>query len=192
MRTIAILVLPCLFLATALGQAAETKLHASHKIAEKYLTATHLHQWSYAVKMIEKKSLENLKRIQKRFLQNAPTMSAEEDLLRLLGMTEISDIDGLSAEEVFIRRAKANTARLPDPEKRIARIKATLQMRTLSTAAEGSDMVHALVRVRYETVDRSFSELALVSLTKEGTVWKVSLDAQEPKIVRIDPKSTTP
>lgn len=162
--------------------------HPSHKIAEKYLGATHLHQWAYAAQMIDGKSLENLKRIQKRLLENAPTIPEEKALLRLLDLDDIFEIDKIDAEEMFIRRAKANTKRLAITETQLAQLQESLKMKTLSTASEGNDMVHALVRVQYVVENRSISELVLVSLIKEGTVWKVSLDAQEPNVVKLKPQ----
>lgn len=163
-------------------------LHPAHKIAERYLTSTHLHQWTYAVRMIETKSLENMKKIQRRFLMNAPTIGEEEELLRHLNLSSISDLDALKPDEVFIRRAKANTKGIVDAAARIAQVKKSLALKTLSTARESDSLVHALIRVEYQIKDRAFSELALVSLTKEGTVWKISLDAQEPSIRKIVPK----
>lgn len=169
--------------------AAPPTLHPGYKVAEKYLKATHGHDWEYAVKMIENRSLENFKRIQKTILLRAPTMSDEEILLRQLGLSKISDLDKYSAAEIFVLRAKANAKALRDPEAYVARVRETLKLVTIGTAIEGSDLVHVLVRVTYETPTRAFSELGLVSLAKEGTVWKITLDAQEPKVTPLKPKT---
>jgi hypothetical protein len=171
----------------SVAEAQQSRLHPAYKVAEKYLRASHLHQWTYAVKMIEKKSLENLKRIQKRFLLSAPTIPEEEELLRRLGLTDVSGLDALTPEQVFVRRASGNTRDLVDPEAHIAQVEKTLSLKTLSTATEGTEFVHSLLRVQYEVKNRRISELALVSMVKEGTVWKISLDAQEPSVEKVDP-----
>ncbi len=165
---------------------AQEKLHASYKVAEQYLSAIHLHEWEKAVKMVEKKSLENLKVFQKRYLHSAPTMAEEEELLRLLGMSEISDIDDMSPEAVFIARGKAKTKKLVDADKHIAQMRKTLKLRTLGTVPDGAAMVHAIIRKQFSAEEKAFEELAWVSLVKEGKVWKISLDAQEPKIYNLN------
>ena len=53
------LTLLCL-LAGASGVWAQGKMHASYKVAEKYLRAIHLHQWEEAVDLVETRSLENV------------------------------------------------------------------------------------------------------------------------------------
>lgn len=167
---------------------AQSKLHPAYKVAEKYLRAVQLHEWEEAVDLVETKSLDNLKDFQRRYLLRAPTMDEEKELLRLLGMSKISDLDALAPREIFIRRGQAKTKRLVDPQKHIGAMKQTLVMKTLGTAPEGSSMVHAVIRKEFASDERGFSELAFVSLVKEGTVWKVSLDAQEPKVFEIKKK----
>ncbi len=172
---------------SSVALAHEPPMHPAYKVAEKYIRASHLHQWTYAVKMIESRSLENLKVIQKRFLLNAPTIPDEEELLRRLGLSDVSGLDELTPEEVFIRRAAANTRDLPDPEAHIAQMEKSLKLTTLTTARENDDLVHVLMRVSYIVKTRAIAELALVSLIKEGTVWKISLDAQEPTVTPVNP-----
>lgn len=167
------------------GASAQGNLHPAYKVAEKYMKAIHVHSWDEAVKLVETKSLQNLKEFQKRYLNRAPTMAEEEELLRLLGMSKIGDLDKMSPSEVFIRRGMAKTKRLVDPDKHIAAMKKTLAMKTLGTVPEGKDMVHVVIRKEFAAEGKAFSELAFVSVVKEGTVWKVSLDAQEPKVFNI-------
>ena len=54
--------LSLLFLSAISGASAQDKLHASYKVAEKYLKAIHLHQWDEAADLVESKSLDNLKK----------------------------------------------------------------------------------------------------------------------------------
>jgi|MDTC01.3.fsa_nt_gb hypothetical protein len=164
------------------------ELHGSYKVAESYLSAIHLHQWESAVKLVETKSLENLKVFQKNYLLRAPTIAEEQELLRLLGMTDISDIDAMRPAEVFVRRGKAKTKKLVSPDKHIEQMKKTLKIKTLGTVEEGDSTVHAVIRKEFAADEKGFSELAFVSLVKDGTVWKVSLDAQEPKVFSLKPK----
>ena len=177
-----------LFLAAISGASAQGKLHASYKVAEKYLKAIHLHQWNDAVELVETKSLDNLKKFQKAYLLKAPTMEEEQELLRLLNMGDISDLDKLTAKDVFIRRGQAKTKRLIDADAHIAEMKKSLVMKTLGTVPENSDTVHVVIRKEFAAQGKAFSELAFVSVVKEGTVWKISLDAQEPKVFNIKDK----
>lgn len=170
------------------GTSAQSDLHPAYKVAEKYLRAIQLHEWEEAVDLVETKSLENLKTFQHQYLLKAPTINEEQELLRLLGMSAISDLDDMEPREVFIRRNQAKVKRLLDPEKHVADVKESLVMKTLGTAPEGADQVHVVIRKEFIIGDRAFSELPLVSLVKEGTVWKVSLDAQEPKVFKVKSK----
>jgi hypothetical protein len=180
--------LALIFFATISGASAQGKLHASHKVAEKYLKAIHLHQWKEAVDLVESKSLDNLKTFQKAYLLKAPTMEEEQNLLRLLNMADISDMDTMTAKDVFIRRGQAKTKRLVDAKGHIAQMKKSLVMKTLGTVPEGTDTVHVVIRKEFTAEEKAFSELAFVSVVKEGTVWKISLDAQEPKVFNIKDK----
>ena len=67
-------------------------------------------------------------------------------------------------------------------------MKKSLVMKTLGTVPENSDTVHVVIRKEFAAQDKAFSELAFVSVVKEGTVWKISLDAQEPKVFNIKDK----
>lgn len=175
---------------TGSGAWGQAKLHASYKVAEKYARAVQLHQWEEAADLVETRSLENLKVFQRRYLERAPTIAEEQELLRLLGMADISDLDTMAPREVFIRRGQAKTKQLLDPEKHLAELKASLVMKTLGTAPEGTDAVHVVLRKEFasKSEGKGFSELAFISLVKEGTVWKISLDAQEPKMFALPKK----
>lgn len=183
------------FVALTLGSheaAAQAKLHPGYKVAESYLRAIQLHSWSEAADLVETASLANVKRFQKAYLLNAPTLPDEEALLKVLGLKKISDIDPLSPKEVYIRRGKAKTSQLKDPKKHLAEMKKTLVMKTYGTVEDGSDKVHVVIRKEFMAADRAFSELSFVSLVKEGKSWKISLDAQEPKMVAADKLPTMP
>ncbi|MFT4640889.1 MAG: hypothetical protein ACI8T1_004222, partial [Verrucomicrobiales bacterium] len=67
-------------------------------------------------------------------------------------------------------------------------MKKSLIMKTLGTVPEGTDTVHVVIRKEFTAEEKAFSELAFVSVVKEGTVWKISLDAQEPKVFNIKDK----
>ncbi|MDA7614547.1 hypothetical protein N8586_05380, partial [Verrucomicrobiales bacterium] len=64
---------------------------------------------------------KSMKGFQKRYLRAAPGLAEEQELLRLLGLTEISDLDDMTPRAIYISRGKATTKRLMDPEKHIAR-----------------------------------------------------------------------
>lgn len=164
---------------------AQTKAHPAQKVAEAYLIAIQTHEWAKAADMVETKSLANLKVFQKRYLMNAPTLPEEEALLDILGLKRISDLDALSPKEVYIRRGKAKTKQLKEPKKHIGEMKNTVVVKTLGTVEDGSNHVHAMVRKEFLAAERAFSELAFVSLVKEGKSWKISLDSQEPKMVPV-------
>lgn len=163
--------------------AAQSKAHPGQKVAEAYLLAIQTHEWASAANMVETKSLANLKIFQKRYLQNAPTLPEEEALLDILGLKRISDIDALSPKEVYIRRGKAKTKQLKEPKKHIGEMKKTVVVKTLGTVKDGSNQAHVMIRKEFMAAERAFSELAFVSIVKEGKSWKISLDAQEPKMV---------
>ena len=88
----------------------------------------------------------------------------------------------MTPRAIYISRGKATTKRLVDAEKHIAELNKTFKMVCLGTATEGDDMVHVALRKQFSAQGRGFSELLFVTLMKESTVWKVSLDAQEPKV----------
>ena len=174
-----------LFLASATGAWAQGKLHPSFKVAEKYLTVVHLHQWEAAADLMEKRSLATHKKYQRDILLNAPTISDELKMLRALNLNKISDLDEVSPREVYIRRGKARTKRLPDLKTHLSEMKKTLAMKTLGTVPENDDTVHVVIRMSFATRGKAVSDIIMVTLVAEGTAWRVSLDAQEPKITNI-------
>ncbi len=163
--------------------AAQSKAHPAQKVAEAYMRAIQTHEWAKAADMVETKSLANLKVFQKRYLMNAPTLPEEEALLAILGLKRISDIDALSPKEVYVRRGQAKTKQLKEPKKHIGEMKQSVVVKTLGTVSDGPNNVHTMIRKEFMAAERAFSELAFVSLVKEGKSWKISLDAQEPKMV---------
>ncbi len=173
-----------IFCASAMNTLA-ADFHAAHAIAKQYLKATILHDWESAVKLVDKESLENVKAFQTQHLKNAPTQADEEKLLRLLSMKDVEEIHRMTPADVYIRRGKAQTKMLANSKNLLPQMRKTLSLQTLATGMEGKNLVHATIRRKYVVDGNQFSELAYISLTGEGTVWKVSLDAQEPTITPV-------
>ncbi|MFT4638169.1 MAG: hypothetical protein ACI8T1_001487 [Verrucomicrobiales bacterium] len=160
------------------------KTEGSQIIAEKYVRAIHLHQWEIAAGMVATESLERLKWFQRAHLYQAPTIQAEQELLQLLRIKDVSDIDQLSPREVFIRRGQAQTSRLPNPNDYLKEIGKNVVLESLGAVPEDGT-VHLIIRKEFVAKGKVYSELAFISVIKENGDWKISLDAQEPVIKEI-------
>ena len=164
------------------GISTPTGTGGSKIVAEKYLKAIHLHQWNEAADLVATESLEKLKWFQRTHLFKAPTIKDEQDLLRLLGIEEISDIDHLAPRDVFIRRGQAKTNRLAEPDKYIEEIGKNVVLKTLGVVPDRDASAHVIIRKEFIARNKAYSELAFISVVKEGKEWRVSLDAQEPTV----------
>ena len=91
----------------------------------------------------------------------------------------------MTATEVYLRRGRAQTKRLANPKSLLSKMRKTLTLRILATGAKGKDLVHVMIRKKFIADGNQFSELAFISLVKQGMIWKVSLDAQDPKVIPV-------
>ena len=91
----------------------------------------------------------------------------------------------MTATEVYLRRGRAQTKRQANPKSLLSKMRKTLTLRILATGAKGKDLVHVMIRKKFIADGNQFSELAFISLVKQGMIWKVSLDAQDPKVIPV-------
>ena len=85
----------------------------------------------------------------------------------------------------ILRRGRAQTKHWANPKILLSKMRKTLTLRTLATGAKGKDLVDVTIRKKFIANGNQFSELAFISLVKEGMIWKVSLDAEEPKVTPV-------
>jgi hypothetical protein len=150
--------------------------------AQDYMRAMAGQKFDDAVNLVEKASLESMQTDQIEFLKAAPTMKHEEAALARLGIADISVLEKMTPEEVFILRSKAQFAEKDDNEELVEQISSTLKFQVLAVVKETAQLAHVLLRSSHERRDKRVAALDLVSLVLEGKTWKISLNAQEPQI----------
>ena len=90
-----------------------------------------------------------------------------------------------------MRYHKGVQERFDVDQEKLNEILATLEVKLMSLAEEvvdGEKLTHILVRTRHNNGDRQISALDLVSLIMVDTSWKVTLNAQDPLVKKLEPK----
>ncbi len=158
---------------------------AAAETAQGYMRAMASQEFEKAVKLVEKASLESMQADQVEFLKAAPTMKHEEAALARLGVADISVLEKMTPEEVFVLRSKAQFAEKADNQELVQQISSTLKFQVLAVVKETSQLIHVLLRSSHARGEKRVSALDLVSLVQEGKTWKISLNAQEPQIAEL-------
>lgn len=158
---------------------------AAAEMAQAYMRAMASQEFEKAVKLVEKASLESMQIDQVEFLKAAPTMKHEEAALARLGIPDISVLEKMTPEDVFVLRSKAQFAEKADNAELVQQISSTLKFQVLAVVKETSQLIHVLLRSSHQRKDKRVSALDLVSLVQEGKTWKISLNAQEPQISEV-------
>ena len=167
----------------------EISKHPATQVTFSYLRNAMGQDWEKAAQLIEPLSLENLKARYILKIKASSTFDEEIARVRRVDCANIREVEKLDAVDFYVRYHKGVQQRFKVDQEILDKILASLGVKLLSLAEDtvgGKDYCHILVRTRHSNGDKQISALDLVSLVKIKDTWKVTLNAQQPVVKKIE------
>ena len=167
----------------------EISKHPATQVTFSYLRNAMGQDWEKAAQSIEPLSLENLKARYILKIKASSTFDEEIARVRRVDCANIREVEKLDAVDFYIRYHKGVQQRFKVDQEILDKILASLGVKLLSLAEDtvgGKDYCHILVRTRHSNGDKQISALDLVSLVKIKDTWKVTLNAQQPVVKKVE------
>ncbi|MEC9036858.1 MAG: hypothetical protein VX588_08555 [Verrucomicrobiota bacterium] len=167
----------------------EISKHPATQVTFSYLRNAMGQDWEKAAQLIEPLSLENLKARYILKIKASSTFDEEIARVRRVDCANIREVEKLDAVDFYVRYHKGVQQRFKVDQEILDKILASLGVKLLSLAEDtvgGKDYCHILVRTRHSNGDKQISALDLVSLVKIKDTWKVTLNAQQPVVKKVE------
>ena len=167
----------------------EISKHPATQLTFSYLRNARGQDWEKAAQLIEPLSLENLKARYILKIKASSTFDEEIARVRRVDCANIREVEKLDAVDFYVRYHKGVQQRFKVDQEILDKILASLGVKLLSLAEDtvgGKDYCHILVRTRHSNGDKQISALDLVSLVKIKDTWKVTLNAQQPVVKKVE------
>ena len=167
----------------------EISKHPATQVTFSYLKNAMGQDWEKAAQSIEPLSLENLKARYILKIKASSTFDEEIARVRRVDCANIREVEKLDAVDFYIRYHKGVQQRFKVDQEILDKILASLGVKLLSLAEDnvgGKEYCHILVRTRHSNGDKQISALDLVSLIKIKDTWKVTLNAQQPVVKKVE------
>lgn len=184
---------PLLFAACLLGcslpmtvrsqeAAATDENHPAAKVVNEYLKCMLSQDWEASSKIVETKSLEDLRDDYVKRVKSTATLDEEKMVVEKFKVKQIEDVGKLSGAEFYITYHKLLKERNPADATMLKKVRDSMKLRILSIAPETDALVHVLVRTNHNNDKVAVQSLEIISLIKVGDKWMVGLNEQTPKI----------
>lgn len=168
--------------------------HPASQVVIRFLRASVKRDYLAAAQLIEP---ESLKQLQEDYIKrvNDPAIPLDQvrELCRAVGVEDEAAIPKMSPEEFYAAYNHGMQRRYnvtPEANKRIAD---SLDLKLLSVAEEGPDLVHLMVRTEHKTERNLVRSLEIVSLVRVNGTWMIALGEQKPKFIPLEgTKGDTP
>ena len=163
--------------------------HPATKVTFQYLKYAMGQDWDAAAALIEPKSLENLKARYILKIKASATFDEEIARVRKVDCSNLREVQNLKPVEFYVRYHKRVQQRFKIDQSILDKILDSLAVKLLSLAedkVEDNQYCHILVRTRHSNGDKQISALDLVSLVKINNSWKVTLNAQQPVVKKVE------
>ena len=167
----------------------EISKHPATQVTFSYLRNAMGQDWEKAAQLIEPLSLENLKARYILKIMASSTFDEEIARVRRVDCANIREVEKLDAVDFYVRYHKGVQQRFKVDQEILDKILASLGVKLLSLAEDtvgGKDYWYILVRTRHSNGDKQISALDLVSLVKIKDTWKVTLNAQQPVVKKVE------
>jgi len=167
----------------------EISKHPATQVTFSYLKNAMGQDWEEAAQLIEPLSLENLKARYILKIKASSTFDEEIARVRRVDCANIREVEKLDAVDFYVRYHKGVQQRFKVDQEILDKILASLGVKLLSLAEDtvgGKEYCHILVRTRHSNGDKQISALDLVSLIKIKDTWKVTLNAQQPVVKKVE------
>ena len=109
--------------------------------------------------------------------------------VRKVDCANLREVEKLEPVDFYVRYHKGVQQRFKVDQEILDKILASLAVKLLSLAQDtvgGKEYCHILVRTRHSNGDKQISALDLVSLIKIKDTWKVTLNAQQPVVKKVE------
>ena len=163
--------------------------HPATKVTFQYLKNAMGQDWDAAAALIEPQSLENLKARYILKIKASATFDEEIARVRKVDCSNLREVQSLKPVDFYVRYHKGVQQRFKIDQSILDKILESLAVKLLSLAEDKVDenqYCHILVRTRHSNGDKQISALDLVSLIKINDSWKVTLNAQQPVVKKVE------
>ena len=162
--------------------AAANENHPAVKVVNEYLKCMLSQDWESSSKIVETKSLEDLRDDYVKRVKGTATLDEEKMVVEKFKVKQIEDVGKLSGADFYIAYHKLLKDRSPADATVLKKVRDSMKLRILSVAAETDSLVHVLVRTKHNNDKVTVESLEIISLIKVGDKWMVGLNEQTPKI----------
>jgi len=170
--------------------------HPASGVVKEYLGAVVKQDWMTAATMLLPTSLERKQKETIQVVKTAPTMSDENEMLRKLGVKDISDLDKMTPQEFYAADRMAVHQKMSVSPEIKRKKQETLKIDVISLGGEDENrVVHAVVRTSQETLDARIEELFLISMIQDKEnpkKWLVVPDMMRPMTTPLAAASAAP
>lgn len=161
--------------------------HPASQVVIRFLRESVKRDYLAAAQLIEPASL---KQLQEDYLARVKNPNLPFDqvqgLLREVGVEDEADIPKMSPEEFYAAYNRGIQRRHNITAEASKRLADTLEIKLLSVAEEGPDLVHLVVRTEHKTERHLVRSLEIVSLVRVDGTWMIALGEQKPKFIPLD------
>ena len=156
--------------------------HPAAQVVVKFLRHSVNREYEKAADLIQPASLETLQKDYVAKVKN-PRVALDEvtAMCRAVGVEDERGIEAMTPRAFYAAYNQGMQRRYNVTDEVNRRIADTLELNMLSVAEEGPSLVHFLVRTQHRTLANEVRHLEIISLTRSGTQWLVSLGEHEPK-----------
>lgn len=156
--------------------------HPAAQVVVQFLRHSVNREYEKAADLIQPASLETLQKDYVAKVKN-PRVALDEvsAMCRAVGAADERGIEAMTPRAFYAAYNQGMQRRYNVTDEVNRRIADTLELNMLSVAEEGPSLVHFLVRTQHRTLANEVRHLEIISLTRNGTQWLVSLGEHEPK-----------
>lgn len=173
---------------------ADLENHASVKVVKEYLKHMLEQNWEESGKLVEPKSLNELRDDYVRRVKKTASLDDEKLVLSKFNVKDLEDIQKMSGITFYATYHKLLKDRTPVDPIVLKKVRDSMKMRILSVAKDTDTLVHVVIRTKHNNDKVVVESMEVISLVKVGDRWMVGLNEQTPKISPIKeapPAATT-
>ena len=155
--------------------------HPAVKVVNEYLKCMLAQDWEASSKIVERKSLEDLRDDYVKRVKATATLEEEKMVIEKFKVQQIKDVGKLSGADFYIAYHNLLKERNPADDTLLKKVRDSMKLRILSVAPETDTLVHVLVRTKHNNDKVMIESLEIISLIKVCDKWMVGLNEQTPK-----------
>ncbi len=160
------------------------------KVVKEYLKCMLEQDWSGSSKLVEPKSLEDLRDDYVKRVKNTASLDEEKMVVEKFKVSRLEDIEKQSGAEFYIAYHRLLKERTPVEPAVLKKVRDSMKLRILSVAMETDKLCHILVRTKHNNDRVNVESIEVLSMVKLGDKWMVGLNEQTPKITPLETPPT--